>query len=161
MRTLEEAQIALLSISDDQWLKLVEMLTYGVLELNSRTLTKVEIMFNVGHYPAMHFRLTTVLNDASDQNSSKQVSGFRFGFDQDIDDEVYIEPLSADGFWEDYLKENGITHVFASNEVGIKKLYRFIADELRLWEEREYEEIEMPAEDTWRPIFSISSLPDQ
>ncbi len=29
-------------------------------------------------------------------------SSIRFALDQDIDDDVYIEPLSEDGFWPDY-----------------------------------------------------------
>lgn len=161
MKTLNDAQNVLLKVSDDQWLKLVEMLTYGVLELNSRTLKKVEIKYSVGHYPAMHFRLTTILNDSADANRLPQVSGFRFAFDQDIDDDVYIEPLSSDGFWEDYLDKEGITHVFASNEVGIRKLYRFINDELHLWDDRLFPGVENPVEDTWRTLLELNPLPDR
>lgn len=158
MKTLVEAQNALLNVTDEQWLKLVEMLTYGVLELNSRTLTKVELMYSVGHYPAMHFRLTTVLNDPIDGNPLLQVSGFRFGFDQDIDDDVYIEPLSSDGFWEDYLEKMGINHVFTSNEVGIRKLYRFINDELHLWDDTTINDIEKPEQDVWRVLGTYVDL---
>jgi hypothetical protein len=161
MKTLDEAQNVLLSVSDEQWLKLVEMLTYGVLELNARTLAKVEIMYSVGHYPAMHFRLTTILDDQTDGNPLPQVSAFRFAFDQDIDDDVYIEPLSSDGYWEDYLEKEGITHVFASNEVGIRKLYRFINEELHLWDDVPFTKIEKPGEDTWRTLFELNPLPDQ
>ena len=153
MKTLDEAQNVLLSVSDEQWLKLVEMLTYGVLGLNARTLRKVEIMYSVGHYPAMQFRLTTVLNDPADGNLSKQVSGFRFAFDQDIDDDVYIEPLSSDGYWEDYLEKEGITHVITSNEVGIRKLYRFVSDELKLWDEQQPLNTKNCVEDQWRELF--------
>jgi hypothetical protein len=160
MKTLDEAQNVLLKVSDEQWLKLVEMLTYGVLELNARALSKVEIMYSVGHYPAMHFRLTTILDDPTDGNLFPQVSGFRFCFDQDIDDDVYIEPLSSDGFWEDYLEKMGITHVFTTNEVGIRKLYRFINDELHLWDDF-FAEVAKPEEDTWRTLFKLDPLTDQ
>lgn len=161
MKSLDEAQNVLLNISDEQWLKLIEMLTYGVLELNARTLQKTEIMYSVGHYPAMHFRLTTILNDSDDGNNQPQVSGFRFAFDQDIDDDVYIEPLSSDGFWDDYLEKMGITHIFTSNEVGIRKLYRFINEELHLWDDRLFAEVERPVEDTWRTLFDLNSPPGQ
>lgn len=161
MKTLDEAQNVLLNISDEQWLKLVEILTYGVLELNARTLKKTEIMYSVGHYPAMHFRLTTVLNDPEDGNDLPQVSGFRFAFDQDIDDDIYIEPLSSDGFWDDYLEKMGITHVFTSNEVGIRKLYRFINEELHLWDDRLFAEVARPEEDTWRTLFDLNPAPGQ
>ncbi|GAA4920094.1 hypothetical protein [Mucilaginibacter defluvii] len=158
MKTLDEAQKVLLKVSEEQWLKLVEMLTYGVLELNARSLKKVEIMYSVGHYPAMHFRLTTVLNDPADGNPSQQVSGFRFAFDQDIDDDVYVEPLSSDGYWEDYLEKEGINHVFVSNEVGIRKLYRFIDDELKLWDDTAVDKTEIPEQDVWRELKSYVDL---
>ncbi|UEG51410.1 hypothetical protein LLH06_10540 [Mucilaginibacter daejeonensis] len=152
MKTLDEAQNVLLSVSDEQWLKLVGMLTYGVLELNARKLSKVEVMYSVGHYPAMHFRLTTILDDPTDGNPLPQVSGFRFAFDQDIDDDVYIESLSSDGFWDDYLEKMRITHVFTTNEVGVKKLYRFINDELHLWDANSVAQITKPEQDVWRDL---------
>lgn len=152
MRTLEESTNFLLNVSDEKLLELVELLTHGVLELNARILKKIEIMYSVGHYPAMLFRLTTELIDPADGERLSQVSGFRFALDQDIDDDVYIEPLSSDGFWEEYLQKTGITHIFSSNEVGIKSLYRFINDKLKLWDNTVKVKVDEMVEDVWRDL---------
>ncbi|WCT14386.1 hypothetical protein [Mucilaginibacter jinjuensis] len=122
------------SISEQQWLKLIKLLTENVLALNSRRLSKIELLYaDGGHYPAAYFRLTSVLDEQIDKDSKKEVSGFVFGFNNEWDDDVYIHPLTAQGYQEDWLVENGITSFFTYHEVGVSKLHKFLDQELRIW----------------------------
>ncbi|WP_374950969.1 hypothetical protein [Mucilaginibacter sp.] len=124
----------LTQISDERWIKFVDLITDNVLALNSRKLSKVEIFYTEGgHYPAAYFRLTTILDDAADDDLKTEVSGFVFGFNNDWDDDVYIHPLSPQGYWEDWLKENEITATFNYHEVGLRKLNEFLENELQVW----------------------------
>lgn len=124
----------LIQISDEQWIKFVDLITDNVLALNSRKLSKVEIFYTEGgHYPAAYFRLTTILDDPADGDLKTEVSGFVFGFNNDWDDDVYIHSLSPQGYWEDWLKENEITATFNYHEVGLRKLYAFLENELKIW----------------------------
>lgn len=130
----DQAAVRLLMVTDGQWLELMNMVTEGVMAVSGRRIAQTEILFSEGgHYPSMYFRLTSVPEDTEAIDPQPQVSGFVFGFDADIDDEVYIQPLSPDTYREDWLEENGINHFFAWHEVGVKKLYRFLSEELKLW----------------------------
>lgn len=121
-------------IGNQQWIKLVELLTENVLALNSRVLSKVEILYNSdGHYPVAYFRLTTALAKASNGDPQTEVSGFVFGFNNDWDDDVYIHALTPLGYQESWLKENGITSFFTYHEVGLRKLHTFLEKELKIW----------------------------
>jgi hypothetical protein len=147
---------SILKVTDQQWLDLVEMLTYNVLALNSRVLSTVELMYrDGGHYPVFHFRLTSVLEDPTDNDLKPEVSGFSFGYDPDMDDEVYIQPLSPDGYWEDFLEEIGITHFFTSNEVGMKKLYKFLSENLKMWNDEIAAHITIPEPYKWRSLLTV------
>jgi hypothetical protein len=141
----------LIQINDDQWIKLVEFLTENVLALNSRILLKIEIQHTEGgHYPAIYFRLTTVLDEPADQDLKTEVSGFVFGFNNEWDDDVYIHPLSTLGFWEDWLKRNAITSVFNYHEIGLRKLITFLENELKLWSKTENSNLPEYAPNEWR-----------
>ena len=134
METLTTPRNPLIYINDEQWIKLVDLLTDNVLALNSRKLLQVECLYTAGgHYPAIYFRLTTVLEDPSDADPKTEVSGFVFGFNNDWDDDVYIHPLASQGYWEEWLQKNGITCVFNYHEVGLRKLLAFVDKELKLW----------------------------
>lgn len=152
METLKKLYNPLVNIKDEQWMKLVQMLITAVLELNARVLTKVEQMYVVGHYPAMYFRLTTVLERPEKEGSKPEVSGFVVGFDNDYDDDVFLESLSPHAYWEHWLAENGITTIFAYHEVGIRKIMRFFEKELKIWEQVEGGETQNIKEDEWREI---------
>ncbi|EHQ24780.1 hypothetical protein [Mucilaginibacter paludis] len=144
----------LLKITDQQWINLVELLTENVLALNSRTLSSVEIMYRAdGHFPVYLFRLTSTLEDPEDQDLMPQVSGFSFGYDTDIDDEVYIQPLSPDGYWEKFLDDIGITHIFTTNNVGMKKLYKFLSEDLKIWNDEVPAQIIIPEPNVWRTLL--------
>lgn len=146
----------LLKITDPQWIDLVELLTEDVLALNSRVLETVEIMYQAdGHFPVFLFRLTSIMEDPEDGERKPEVSGFSFGYDIDIDDEVYIQPLSSDGYWEDFLKEMGITHFFTSNNVGMKKLYKFLSKNLKIWDDEVPVQIIVPEPNKWRKLFVV------
>jgi len=134
MTTITTQRNPLIQTNDQQWIKLVELLSENVLALNSRKLLKIEIQFTEGgHYPAVYFRLTTILDDPADHNLKTEVSGFVFGFNNDWDDDVYIHPLSPLGFWDEWLKKNEITSVFNYHEVGLRKLIAFLENELKIW----------------------------
>ena len=134
MTTITTPRNPLIHINDHQWIKLVEFLTENVLALNSRKLLKIEIQHTEGgHYPAIYFRLTTVLDVPAEQDLKTEVSGFVFGFNNDWDDDVYIHPLSSLGFWDNWLKENEITSIFNYHEVGLRKLIAFLENELKIW----------------------------
>jgi len=125
----------LMFIDDQLWVKLVDLITENVFALNSLKLFKVDILYTEGgHYPAVYFRLTTILEDSIDSDIKTEVSGFVFGFNNDWDDDVYIHPLSPLGFWDEWLKENQITSIFNYHEVGLRRLNAFIERELKLWE---------------------------
>ncbi|OCX54199.1 hypothetical protein BEL04_08025 [Mucilaginibacter sp. PPCGB 2223] len=140
----------LINIDHLQWIKLVELLTENVFALNNRRLTQVENLFTEGgHYPAVYFRLTTLPENSDDQNKV-EVSGFVFGFNNDWDDDVYIHPLSPQGFWEDWLVKNGINTTFNYHEVGIRKLYSFIDKEIKIWSTIDFaQKSDIPVEE-WR-----------
>ena len=124
----------LTKITGEQWIQLVELLTENVFALNSRILLKIETYYaEGGHYPAIYFRLTTILEDPGDNDPKPETSGFVFGFNNDWDDDVYIHPLSPQGYWEDWLTENEITSVFNYHEVGLWKILSFLEKELNLW----------------------------
>jgi len=151
MTNMINARNPLVNIYDHQWLKLVDLLTENVLALNGRKLSKVETLYtDGGHYPAIYFRLTTLLEDPSDQDLKTEVSGFVFGFNNDWDDDVYIHPLSPQGFWEDWLEENGITSFFTYHEVGLRKLCAFLDKELKLWNIAEDSKQNEFAPNEWR-----------
>jgi hypothetical protein len=151
MATITTPRNPLIHISDEQWIKLVEFLTENVFALNSRKLLKVEVQHTEGgHYPALYFRLTTVLEDPADNDLKTEVSGFVFGFNNDWDDDVYIHPLSSLGFWEDWLQDNAITSVFNYHEVGLRKLNSFLEDELKLWNIPESSVLPEYASNAWR-----------
>lgn len=123
----------LTTIDDSQWIKLVELLTENVFALNGRTLLKIENLFTEGgHYPAVYFRLTSMAEKANVQQSI-EISGFVFGFNNDWDDDVYIHPLSEQGYWPEWLKGNDINATFNYHEVGLRKLLSFIDKELNVW----------------------------
>lgn len=123
----------LTSIDDSQWIKLVELLTENVFALNGRTLNKIEYLFTEGeHYPAVYFRLTSV-TEKSNNDQNAEISGFVFGFNNDWEDDVYIHPLSEQGYWAEWLKDNGINAIFNYHEVGLRKLLSFIEKELNVW----------------------------
>lgn len=145
----------LLKIADQQWIDLVELLTENVLALNSRVLSTVGIMYQAdGHFPVYLFRLTSILEDPADGDLQPEVSGFSFGYDTDIDDEVYIQPLSSDGYWEKFLNETGITHFFSTNNVGMKKLYKFLSKELKIWDDEVPAQIIVPETNKWRTLLT-------
>jgi hypothetical protein len=146
----------LLKITDQQWIDLVELLTENVLALNSRILSNIEIMYQAdGHFPVLLFRLTSIIEDPEDGNLNPEISGFSFGYDTDIDDEVYIQPLSSDGYWETFLKEIGITHFFAPNNVGMKKLYKFLSKNLKIWDDEVPAQIIVPETNKWRTLLDV------
>lgn len=123
----------LISINDLQWIKLVELLTENVFALNGRKLIKIEALFTEGgHYPTVYFRLTSVA-EKSNEHDNAEVSGFVFGFNDDWDDDVYIHSLSEQGYWPEWLKDNGINTTFNYHEVGLRKLLSFIEKELKVW----------------------------
>jgi hypothetical protein len=98
MKEMETTTVSnpLTNIKNGQWLKLVELLTDNLFALNSRILAKVEILYIGGdHYPAVYFRLTTDLENPKDKNPKTEISGFLFGFDNDLDNDVYIHPLTS------------------------------------------------------------------
>ncbi len=95
------------------------------------------------------------MEDPEDDDLKPEVSGFSFGYDIDIDDEVYIQPLSSDGYWEDFLKEMGITHFFTSNNVGIKKLYKFLSKDLKIWADEVPAQIIIPEPNKWRTLLTV------
>jgi hypothetical protein len=104
MSTITKPYNPLINISDQQWLKFIDLITENVFALNARVLTKVELLHHVGdHYPAVYFRLTTCLEDPQDKDLQTQVSGFVLGFNNEWDDDVYIHPLSEQGFWKEWL----------------------------------------------------------
>ena len=147
----------LLKITDQQWINLVELLTENVFALNSRVLTTTEIMYRAdGHFPVLFFRLTSIIEDPEDGDLKPEISGFSFGYDIDIDDEVYIQPLSPDGYWEDFLKEIGITHFFAPNNVGMKKLYKFLSNDLKIWDDEVLGQIIIPEANKWRNLLTVT-----
>ncbi|TSD67645.1 hypothetical protein FFF34_009735 [Inquilinus sp. KBS0705] len=151
METITTTRNPLININDEQWIKLVELLTDNVLALNSRKLLTVECLYTTGgHYPALYFRLTTVLEDPSDADPKTEVSGFVFGFNNEWDDDVYIHPLSSQGYWEEWLQENGITCVFNYHEVGLRKLVDFLEKELKLWAISEEQKPVAFAPNQWR-----------
>lgn len=134
MSTLTKPYNPLINISDQKWLKFIDVITENVFALNSRALTKVELLHSEGgHYPAVYFRLTTS-DYPADADSQTEVSGFVLGFNNEWDDDVYIHPLSEQGFWKDWLIKNGITSTFNYHEVGLRKLLFFLNEELKLWE---------------------------
>lgn len=144
-------------ISDRQWIEFVEFLSENVLALNNRLLAKLEILHTEGgHYPAVYFRLTTIADQATKGDMKTEVSGFVLGFNNDWDDDVYIHPLSPQGFWENWLNENGINTIFNYHEVGLRKLYGYIEKELKLWETPENPVPINYVPDEWREIFSIA-----
>ena len=151
MATITTPRNPLIHINDQQWIKLVEFLTENVLALNSRKLLKIETQYTEGgHYPALYFRLTTVLDEPADQDLKTEVSGFVFGFNNEWDDDVYIHPLSTLGFWEDWLKHNAITSVFNYHEIGLRKLITFLENELKLWDITENSNLPEYAPNEWR-----------
>ena len=151
MATITTPRNPLIHINDQQWIKLVEFLTENVLALNSRKLFKIEMQYTEGgHYPAIYFRLTTILDDPADQDLKTEVSGFVFGFNNEWDDDVYIHPLSSLGFWEDWLKANAITSIFNYHEVGLRKLVAFLENELNLWNITENSNLPECAPNEWR-----------
>jgi hypothetical protein len=155
MQTMTTTRNPLIYINDDQWIKLVDLLTDNVLALNSRKLLKVEYQYTAGgHYPAVYFRLTTVLEDATDANPKTEVSGFVFGFNNDWDDDVYIHPLSSQGYWEEWLLENGITSVFNYHEVGLRKLIAFLDKELKIWTVSNEAKNHQFTSNVWRELIS-------
>ncbi|MET3981743.1 hypothetical protein ABIB62_004360 [Mucilaginibacter sp. UYP25] len=146
----------LLKIADQQWIDLVELLTENVLALNRRLLTTVEIMYRIdGHFPVFLFRLTSILEYPEDGDLMSEISGFSFGYDTDIDNEVYIQPLSSDGYWEKFLKEIGITHFFSPNNVGMKKLYKFLSKNLKIWDNELPAQIIVLKPNKWRTLLSV------
>jgi hypothetical protein len=125
----------LIYIKDGQWLKFVALLTENVLAINGRILSKVEVLYSEGgFYPAVYFRLTTVLEDSPDEDLKPEISGFVLGFNNDWDEDVYLHPLSSQGYMEDWLMENNITSLFVYHDVGLRKLFKFLETELKLWE---------------------------
>jgi hypothetical protein len=152
MSTITKPYNPLINISDEQWLRFIDLVTENVFALNSRALAKVELLHSEGgHYPAVYFRLTTV-DYPVDDDPQTEVSGFVLGFNNEWDDDVYIHPLSEQGFWKDWLVKNGITATFNYHEVGLRKLLFFLAEELKLWEvpgEVKYNEF-LP--DVWREL---------
>ena len=153
MTTITRVYNPLINIKDEQWISLIDLLTENVFALNGRKLTNIEIQHSIGgHYPAVYFRLTTILEDPKGNNLKTEVSGFVLGFNNEWDDDVYIHPLSAQGFWEDWLKDNSINATFAYHEVGLRKLLSFLDKELNLWhipEEISYKDF-VPNE--WRSL---------
>ncbi len=146
----------LLKIADQQWIDLVELLTENVLALNSRVLSTLEIMYQAdGHFPVYLFRLTSILEDPEDSDLKPEISGFSFGYDTDIDNEVYIQPLSSDGYWEKFLNETGITHFFSTNNVGMKKLYKFLSKDLKIWDDEVPAQIIIPEPNMWRTLLTV------
>ena len=155
METITTPRNPIVYINDEQWLKLVDLLTDNVLALNSRKLLKVECQYTEGgHYPAVYFRLTTVLEDPSDEDPKTEVSGFVFGFNNDWDDDVYIHPLASQGYWEEWLTNNGITCVFNYHEVGLRKLLSFLEKELKVWSISEEQEPIVFPPNEWRLLKS-------
>ena len=155
METTIHPHSNLLKITDQQWIGLVELLTENVLALNSRILSNVEIMYQAdGHFPVFLFRLTSIMEDPEDGNLKPEISGFSFGYDIDVDDEVYIQPLSSDGYWDKFLNETGITHFFSTNNVGMKKLYKFLSKDLKIWDDELPAQIIVPEPDMWRNLLT-------
>jgi hypothetical protein len=135
MTVLKELYNPLIYINDEQWLKLVSLLTDNVLEVNQRKLSKIEIMYTEDwHYPAVYFRLSTELKYESGDAVKSEVSGFTFGFDSDWDNDVLINPLTSQGYWDNWLSDIGITAFFAYHEVGIRKIHKFLEQELKIWD---------------------------
>lgn len=66
-------------------------------------------------------------------NQSPEISGFAFGFNNEWDDDVYIHSLSEQGYWPEWLKENGINATFNYHEVGLRKLVTFLEKDLKVW----------------------------
>jgi hypothetical protein len=144
----------LVVISDEQWIKLITLLTENVFILNRRELIKAELQYNdSGHYPAIYFRLTTILDNPDDDDLKTEVSGFVIGFNNDWDDDVYIHPLGPQGYWEDWLDKNGITAKFAYHEVGLRKLYAFLEKVLKLWEITEDAVVMSYIPNEWRELL--------
>ena len=156
METTIHSHNSLLKITDQQWIDLVELLTENVLALNSRILLNIEIMYQAdGHFPVYLFRLTSVIEDPEDGELKPEISGFSFGYDTDIDDEVYIQPLSSDGYWEAFLNEIGITHFFSTNNVGMKKLNKFLSKNLKIWDDEVPAQIIVPEANKWRTLLDV------
>lgn len=142
----------LTNISDQKWLKFIDLITENVFALNSRALTKVELLHTVGsHYPAVYFRLTTS-DYPIDADPQIEVSGFVLGFNNEWDDDVYIHPLSEQGFWKDWLIKNGITSIFNYHEIGLRKLLFFLNEELKLWDTPEQVENLELIPNEWREL---------
>ncbi|MDT3401025.1 hypothetical protein [Mucilaginibacter terrae] len=122
-------------ISDKQWLSFVRLMTENALALNNRALVKAEIMLtDGGHYPSAYFRLTSELDEPAVQPLLQETSGFSLGFDLDWDEDVIIQPLTPQGYEQDWLNENGIIAVFTYHDIGLRRIIRFLKEELKLWE---------------------------
>lgn len=141
------------SITDQQWVRFIVMLTDNVFALNGLVLSKAEVMLTEGgHYPAAYFRLTSIPERSAGLPAEPQVSGFLIGFDLDWDKDVIIQPLSPQGYQEDWLNENGITSAFTYHDVGLQKLMAFLEKELKLWQIAETAlEADTPI-DEWREL---------
>ncbi|WP_295769244.1 hypothetical protein [uncultured Mucilaginibacter sp.] len=141
------------SVTDQQWIKFILMLTDNVMALNGLVLSKVEIMLTEGgHYPAAYFRLTSTPEKPGGLPVAPLVSGFLIGFDLDWDKDVIIQPLSPQGYQENWLSENGINSVFTYHDVGLQKLMTFLEKELQLWQLAETALAADKPADEWREL---------
>ena len=157
METTIHPHSNLLKITDQQWIDLVELLTENVLALNSRILLNIEIMYQAdGHFPVYLFWLTSVIEDPEDGNLKPEISEFSFGYDTDIDDEVYIQALSSDGYWEKFPEEIGVIHFFSPNNVGRKKLHKFLSKNLKIWDDKVPAQIIVSKPNNWRTLLDVS-----
>ncbi|WP_439698897.1 hypothetical protein ACFGVS_12600 [Mucilaginibacter sp. AW1-7] len=69
-----------------------------------------------------------------------------------MDNDVYIHPLSTQGFWDDCLKDNSINATFAYHEVGLRKLLSFLDKELNLWHIPEEVNYNVIVPNEWRKL---------